>query len=98
MKNASEKVSVVKEEGGESMSTKFQAVLVRNLGFSTFTSVCEILDGDDVYPLDDIAPEKISLLIYAPVISCDVERSLSAYKHILSDQSNQRPQKIWKSF
>jgi hypothetical protein len=39
MKNASEKLSVVKGEAGESVSTKMQAVLKRNSGFSTFISV-----------------------------------------------------------
>jgi hypothetical protein len=29
-------------------------------------------------------PEKITLLKYTPVTSCDTERSFSAYKHILS--------------
>jgi hypothetical protein len=37
MKNASEKLNVVKGEAGESVSTKLQAVLKRNPGFSTFT-------------------------------------------------------------
>jgi hypothetical protein len=63
------------------MSTKLQAVLKRNPGFSTFTSVCQALSGDDVDP-----PEKIPFLKYAPVTSCDVERCFSARKHILSDK------------
>jgi hypothetical protein len=40
MKNASEKLSAVKGEAGESVSIKLYAVLKRNPGFSTFTSVC----------------------------------------------------------
>jgi hypothetical protein len=36
MKNASEKLSVVKGE----------AVLKRHSGFSTFTSICQVLNGD----------------------------------------------------
>ncbi|PNF20455.1 hypothetical protein B7P43_G07698 [Cryptotermes secundus] len=39
MKNASEKLSVVKGEAGESVSTKLQAVLERNSRFLTFTRV-----------------------------------------------------------
>jgi hypothetical protein len=61
MKNASEKLSVVKGEAGDSESTKLQAVLKRNHGFSTFTSVCQVLNGDDVDPTKDVAPEKIPL-------------------------------------
>jgi hypothetical protein len=33
---------------------------------------------------EDNAPEKIPLLKYAPVTSCNVEITFSAYKHILS--------------
>jgi hypothetical protein len=46
MKNASEKLSVVKKEAGESVSTKLQALLKRNPGFSSFTSVCQVLNVD----------------------------------------------------
>jgi hypothetical protein len=77
---------VVKGEAGESVSTKLQAVLKRNPGFSTFTSVCQVLNGDDVDPTEDTFPEKVPLLKYAPVTSFDVERSFTAYKHFLSDK------------
>jgi hypothetical protein len=85
MKNASEKLSVVKEKAGESVSTKLQPDLKRNPGFSTFTSVCQVLNGADVDPLKT-APEKIPLLKYAPVTSCDEEISLSSCRHILSNK------------
>jgi hypothetical protein len=86
MKSVSEKHSVVKREAGESVSTQFQAALNRNSGFSIFTSVCQVLNGHDVDSHEDITPEKIPLLKYAPVTFCDVERFFSAYKHILSDR------------
>jgi hypothetical protein len=77
-KNASEKLSAVKGEVGESVSTKLQAVLKRNLGFSTFTNVCQVLNGDP--------PEKIPLLKYASVTSCDVGRPSSDHRHRLLDK------------
>jgi hypothetical protein len=67
------KSSVAKGEVGESVCTKLQAVLKRNPGFSTYTTVCQVLNGDDVDPPEDIAPEKILLLKYALVTTCDVE-------------------------
>jgi hypothetical protein len=76
----------VKGEAGETVSMKLQAVLKRNPGFFTFPSVWQVLNGDDVDPSEDIAPEKIPLLKHTPVTSCDVERSFSASRHILSDQ------------
>jgi hypothetical protein len=63
---------------------KFQAELKRNPGFSAFTSVSQVLNGDDVDLPEDIALEKNPLLKYTPVTSCDLEVSFSAYKHILS--------------
>jgi hypothetical protein len=63
-----------------------QAVLKRNPGFLTVTSVCQVLNGDDVDPPEDIASEKIPLLKYAPMTSCNAERNFSAYKDILSDK------------
>jgi hypothetical protein len=85
-KNASENLSVMKGEPGEIVSTKFQATLERNPGFLTFTSVCQALHGDDVDLPEDIAAEKIPLLKYPSVTSCDVEKFFSAYKHILLDK------------
>jgi hypothetical protein len=75
-------LSIMNRKVGESVSTK----LKRNPGFSTFPSVCQVLNGDDVVPPEDIAPEKIPLLKYAPVTTCDVERSFPAYKHIRLDR------------
>jgi hypothetical protein len=45
-----------------------------------------MLNGDDAELSEDIASEKIPLLRYAPVTSFDVERSFSAYTHILSNK------------
>jgi hypothetical protein len=84
MKNASEKLSAVKREVGERVSTKLQVGLKRNARFSTFNIFCQVLTEDDVDVPEGIASEKIPLLKYSPVTSCDVERSLSAYKPILS--------------
>jgi hypothetical protein len=51
------------------VSTKLKAVLQRNTCILTFTSVCKVLIGDNVDPLDDTAPEKIPLLKCVPVTS-----------------------------
>jgi hypothetical protein len=60
-------------------------VLKINLGFVKFTNICQVINGDYVDYLKDIASEKIVMLKYAPLILCDVERAFSSYKHILSD-------------
>jgi hypothetical protein len=86
MKNASEKIKVVKGKAGESVSTKMHAVLKRNPGFSTFTSVCQVLNGDDVDHPEDIAPENIPLLKYAPVTSCDLVQPTNTFYQIKCNQ------------
>jgi hypothetical protein len=83
--NAEVKLSVVRGETGEKGYRKFQAVLKRNPGYSAFMAVRKILDGEDADPPEDISPGKFHLLKFAPVTLCDVERSFSAYKRILSD-------------
>jgi hypothetical protein len=68
------------------MFTNPGTVLRRNPVFLVSTSVYQVLNNDEAdFPVD-IAPEEIPLLKYASVTSCDVERSFSAYKHILSDK------------
>jgi hypothetical protein len=48
---------VLKWEVGEIVSTKLQVVIKRNHGFSTFTTVYQVLNGDDVEHPEDIASE-----------------------------------------
>jgi hypothetical protein len=55
------------------VSTKIQAMLKINPGFTKNTSVCQVRNGDDVDPPERIAPEEIPFLKYAAVTSCDVE-------------------------
>jgi hypothetical protein len=78
------------------LCTKFQAVLKRNPGFSTFASLCQVFNWDDVDPPEDIAPEKMPLLIYAPVISCDVEKSFQPTNRFYQIKHSQWPEKLWK--
>jgi hypothetical protein len=79
------KLSGVQGETCEKVYRKFQAVLKRNPGYSTFMAVRKILD-EDTDPPEDISPGKFHLLKFVPVTSCDVERSFSAYKRISSDR------------
>jgi hypothetical protein len=78
LENAEVKLSAVRGETGEKIYRKFKAVLKRNPGHSTFMAVCKILNRQDTDPHDDIYPGKFHLLKFAPVTSCDVERSFSS--------------------
>jgi hypothetical protein len=86
LENAEVKLSAVRGETGEKDYRKFQAILKRNPGYSTFMAVLKILDGVDTDLPEDISRGKFHLLKFALVTSCDVERSFSAYKRILCDR------------
>jgi hypothetical protein len=49
-------------------------------------AISKILDREDIDPPEDISRGKFHLLKFVPVIPCDVERSFSAFKRILSDR------------
>jgi hypothetical protein len=55
LENAEVKLSAVRGDIGEKVVRKFQAVLKRNPGYSTFMAVHKILDGDDTDPPDDLS-------------------------------------------
>jgi hypothetical protein len=86
LENAEVKLSAERGETGEKVYRKFQAVLKRNPGYSTFMAARKIFDGEDTETPEDISPGKFHLLKFTPVTSCNVERSFPAYKTILCDQ------------
>jgi hypothetical protein len=63
LENAEVKLSALWGETGDKVYRKFQAVR-------------KIIDGEDTDPLEDICTGKFHLLKFAPVTSCDVERSI----------------------
>jgi hypothetical protein len=65
---------------------KLQSVLEKNPDFSILQSVAKISSGGNGELSRNITPETGVMLKYAPVTSCDVERSFSAYKMVLSDR------------
>lgn len=70
-------------EKAEQIRAKFQFIVSNNPGIETIAQFCQILSGEHVNC--DISPNLIPLYKYAPLTSCDVERSFSLYKSILAD-------------
>jgi hypothetical protein len=64
---------------GKIILDKFSSVLAK--GISNILSL-DATDKDN----NDLDPEHISSLKYAPITSVDVERTFSSYKNILSDR------------
>lgn len=68
---------------------KFDSVHGKNSGLQTLEKIARIIDGDNLAETDDyikaLSPADLSAFKYAPITSCDVERSFSAYNRVLED-------------
>ena len=62
---------------------KLQFVLNKNPGWKTIASVSEVLSGAAAGQNLDFSIAEISNFKYAPITSCDVERSFSRFKSVL---------------
>ena len=64
-----------------------ESVLLKNAGLASLLEIANVLEGVSKSPITgyDFTPEEISLFVFAPVVSCDVERSFSQYKAVLRD-------------
>jgi hypothetical protein len=74
-------------ETGKKASEKLEQLLKKNLGFSSLVSIGNVLKGEigsNTFE-SDMAPSEIASFKYAPITSCDVERSFSRYKATLRD-------------
>lgn len=67
---------------------KFENILQKNSGFSTLCTIQRILKGKEDYQNLDprFDQDDVKFFMYAPITSCDVERSFSQYKNILSER------------
>ena len=81
-------------ECAQIVNQKFSDVLSKNPGFNKITSIARILSGETLDNFD-MSPNLIARFKYAPLTSCDVERSFSSYKNLLSDRrTNLTPQHL----
>src|SRR3981081_2886486 len=69
---------------GEILREKLHYVVNNNPDFETISKIGRVLDGVNV-PNFSLSPNLITHYKYAPLTSCDVERSFSRYKSILTD-------------
>jgi len=88
VKQTESELSRVQGEVANKVNAKLQSVLERNPGYSTLCKVSGILCGNEA-ELDGneqgLSANDLTLFKYSPVTSCDVERSFSSYKFLLSD-------------
>lgn len=73
---------------GNEIKNKFKAVLDKNTGFHTMSTISKILNGEEAsrecFP-DDMSGDDLAHFRFAPITSVDVERSFSKYKYLLTD-------------
>lgn len=90
--NVKDKLNKCNGRAAELVKTKMDFILKKNKGFKTLLKIHRIINGEYENEEEDIdinlTPGKIASFKYAPITSCDVERSFSQYKSIL--RSNRR--------
>jgi len=72
-------------EIGTKIRQKWDKVIDRNPGFIKMSKIGRVLSGQIVNEFD-MPPNVITRFKFAPLTSCDVERSFSLYKTILTDR------------
>lgn len=65
---------------------KLVKVINKNSGFAFLQSIAKVLAGEDAQIPEQIILSDVPNYKFAPLTSCDVERSFSIYKTILSDR------------
>lgn len=76
----------------DTVNRKFQDLLRKNEGLSILKNISNLIHDDNTDMnaacdfIEKLLPNELNAYAYAPVTSCDVERTFSSYKHILSDR------------
>lgn len=84
--NAQQKIESVLGVVGVKITSKFDAVITKNSGLSELYKISNILSGDRSINIQLLSPDDIACFKYAPITSCDVERSFSRLKMLLTDK------------
>jgi hypothetical protein len=78
-------VTTADGELGQQIRSKFSIVVQNNPGLAQMIDIAKVLTGDCGQREIELAPNEIAAMKFAPLTSCDVERSFSIYKNILAD-------------
>lgn len=74
---------------GESVSAKVKFLKKKNVGFNQLLKIAKLIKfGENISSegLELYEPNDLACFKYAPVTSCDVERSFSVFKNIFTDK------------
>ena len=66
---------------------KMRNIFTKNDGLKSLTSINQILNGEtDIEYYSNLSPSEMTAFKWCPITDCDIERSFSSYKFILSDK------------
>jgi hypothetical protein len=88
VKQTESELSRIQDEVANKVNAKLQSVLERNPGYSTLCNVSDMLCGNETELRGNehkLSANDSTVFKYSPVTPCDVERSFSRYKVLLSD-------------
>ena len=82
------RIEILPDALGVKIGAKWISILTRNPGLKEIQAIRDNLAGQTTQldPDRPLSPDEIVSFKYAPVTSCDVERSFSLYKSTLSDR------------
>jgi len=83
VEDASRKINTVPGNIGTTIKNKLATVLDNNRGWDSMCNIAKALSGEHVEIPNALHPNEIAAFRFAPITSCDVERSFSRYKSLL---------------
>ena len=86
-------ISAAGGEIGTKVQKKFEYVLKNNPGLDKLIDIARVLTGADAEI--EMSPGMMASMKFAPMNSCDVERSFSVYKNVLAtNRTNFTPENL----
>ena len=82
------KLNSVQGSFGEEVKVKFENLIDKNNGFKELKNINTILNGQRLQLNANFTPEQLASFKFAPITSCDVERSFSKYKYLYNQRKH----------
>jgi len=71
-------------EKGRKVQAKLDFVLRNNPGLLKMMQLAKVQSGEEA--VIEMPPQQMAAMKYSPMVNCDVERSFSSFKNILTDK------------
>lgn len=84
--DSNEKMSRVPGPKGEILKGRMEEVLTKNSGLTVLSKIGEVMDGTGAALPAGFDAADAANLAFCPIVSVDVERTFSVFKHIFADR------------